>query len=74
MRLLGLQPAPLLLGFVLGPLMEENFRRAMLIARGDMLVFLERPISATFIIITLALLSWTLWSTLRPRRRPAIVG
>ena len=40
------EPAPMLLGFVLGPLMEENLRRAMLIARGDATVFFTRPISA----------------------------
>ena len=40
------EPAPMLLGFVLGPLMEENLRRAMLIARGDPTIFLTRPISA----------------------------
>src|SRR6185437_12372216 len=46
---LGFHPAPILLGFVLGPRFEENFRRAMLISRGDMMVFVERPISAVFI-------------------------
>jgi TctA family transporter len=46
---LGYHPAPILLGFVLGPRFEENFRRAMLISRGDILVFIERPISAVFI-------------------------
>src|SRR6202140_5452311 len=46
---LGFHPAPILLGFVLGPRFEENFRRAMLISRGDILVFVERPISAVFI-------------------------
>ncbi|MEO3433074.1 tripartite tricarboxylate transporter permease [Inquilinus sp. CAU 1745] len=40
------EPAPLLLGFVLGPLLEEHLRRAMIISRGDAMVFLERPISA----------------------------
>ena len=40
------EPAPLLLGFVLGPMLEEHLRRAMIIARGDPLVFLQRPISA----------------------------
>ena len=45
-------PAPLLLGFVLGPMMEENLRRAMLISRGDPMVFLTRPISLGFIIAT----------------------
>ena len=43
------EPAPMLLGFVLGPLMEENLRRAMLIARGDATVFFTRPISAALL-------------------------
>ena len=46
---LGFHPAPILLGFVLGPRFEENFRRAMLISRGDIDVFVERPISAVFV-------------------------
>src|SRR5258705_399549 len=46
---LGFQPAPILLGFVLGPRFEENFRRAMLISRGDLITFLEKPISALFL-------------------------
>src|SRR5262249_60159003 len=50
------EPAPLVLAFVLGPLMEENLRRAMLIARGDATVFLTRPISATLIAIAAGLL------------------
>jgi TctA family transporter len=47
--LLDFHPAPILLGFVLGPRFEENFRRAMLISRGDILVFIKHPISAVFI-------------------------
>jgi TctA family transporter len=47
--LLDFHPAPILLGFVLGPRFEENFRRAMLISRGDVLVFVKHPISAVFI-------------------------
>jgi putative tricarboxylic transport membrane protein len=43
---LGCEPAPLLLGFVLGPLLEEHLRRAMIISRGDPMIFVERPISA----------------------------
>jgi TctA family transporter len=41
--------SPIVLGFVLGPMLEENFRRAMLLSRGDLTVFLQRPISAWFI-------------------------
>lgn len=65
MRLLGFEPAPLLIGFVLGPMMEENLRRAMQIARGDILRLAERPITATILAITLALLVWSVWSALR---------
>ena len=50
------EPAPLLLGFILGPLVEENMRRALLISHGDAAVFLQRPISATFLVLTLALI------------------
>jgi putative tricarboxylic transport membrane protein len=70
MRLLDFQPAPLILGFVLGPLMEENFRRSMLIARGDVLVLFQRPISATLMAITIALLAYALWGTLKRQRVP----
>jgi putative tricarboxylic transport membrane protein len=48
--------APLLLGFVLEPLVEENFRRAMILSRGDLATFVERPISAVFLGMTVILL------------------
>jgi len=67
MRLLDLQPAPLLLGFVLGPLLEENLRRALLISRGDFLVFVERPISAGFVAVTAAILAWSTVRFIRNR-------
>jgi len=50
---LDCEPAPMLLAFILGPLMEEYLRRAMLISRGDPMVFLRRPISATLLAISL---------------------
>jgi putative tricarboxylic transport membrane protein len=50
------EPAPLLLGFVLGPMMEENLRRALLLSRGDPAVFVTRPISLTLLIISAALI------------------
>jgi TctA family transporter len=46
---IGCEPAPMLLAFILGPLMEEYLRRAMLISRGNPLVFVQRPISATLL-------------------------
>ncbi len=50
------EPAPMLLGFILGPLIEENMRRALLISHGDASVFVERPISATFLVLTVVLI------------------
>jgi TctA family transporter len=47
--------APMLLGFILGPLLEENLRRALLVSLGDPLVLLYRPISGTFLVLTLLL-------------------
>ena len=52
---LGCEPAPMLLAFILGPMMEEYLRRAMLLSRGNPLVFVQRPISAT--LLTLAVLA-----------------
>ncbi len=53
---LGLEPAPLILGFILGPMMEENLRRALLMARGDWSIFLTRPIAAVMIAISAILM------------------
>ena len=73
MRLFRFEPAPLLLGFVLGPIMEEHLRRSMLLSRGDPMVFLERPISATLILITLVILVVALYSAVRNRQRTKVV-
>src|SRR5262245_42701827 len=62
------EPAPMLLGFVLGPLMEENLRRAMLIARGDPSTFLTRPISAGLLAVATLLLVLALLPMLRKQR------
>lgn len=53
---LRFHPAPILLGFVLGPRFEENFRRAMLISRGDFSTFVESPISAAFLALCVILI------------------
>ncbi|MBV9557220.1 MAG: tripartite tricarboxylate transporter permease [Pseudolabrys sp.] len=63
--LLGFHPAPILLGFVLGPRFEENFRRAMLISRGDILVFIEHPISAVFVGLSVLLIAVQIFLWLR---------
>ncbi len=59
------EPAPLLLGFILGPMMEEYLRRALLIARGDASVFVRRPISAVLLLVALV----ALLGALGPRAR-----
>jgi putative tricarboxylic transport membrane protein len=68
MRELGFEPAPLLVGFVLGPMMEENLRRAMLLSRGDPAVFIDRPISAVLLIVSALLLAWTIYGLWRNRQ------
>jgi putative tricarboxylic transport membrane protein len=67
------EPAPMLLGFVLGPLMEENLRRAMLIARGDPTTFVTRPISAVLIAIAVGLLAIAVLPNIRRRRDEVFV-
>jgi putative tricarboxylic transport membrane protein len=62
------EPAPLILGFVLGPLMEENLRRAMRISGGDPMIFLQRPISLGLLIASLLLLLIVALPTIRSKR------
>jgi putative tricarboxylic transport membrane protein len=67
------EPAPMLLGFVLGPLMEENLRRAMLIARGDPTTFVTRPISGVLLAIAAALVVVALLPMIRGKRDEVFV-
>ena len=68
---LGFEPAPMLLAFVLGPLMEENLRRAFLISRGDPMVFVQRPISLGLLLVALALLVVVILPAVRKKRDEA---
>ena len=70
LRILHFATAPVLLGFVLGPLLEEHFRRAMLLSRGDPATFIERPVSATILAIAALLLAWGTYTSIRDHRRP----
>lgn len=70
---LGFQPAPLLMGFILGPMMEENFRRALLLSRGDILIFFERPLSGSFMAVTVLMLATVAYKRLRNRTQPIAV-
>jgi len=65
---LGFPPAPLLLGYVLGPMMEENLRRSMLMSGGDASVFVTRPISLAFIVATVLILVVMILPAVRQRR------
>jgi putative tricarboxylic transport membrane protein len=67
------EPAPMLLGFVLGPLMEENLRRAMLIARGDPTTFVTRPISGTLIGIAVVMVIIAVLPTIARKRDEVFV-
>jgi putative tricarboxylic transport membrane protein len=67
-RLLGCSPIPLLLGFVLGPMMEENLRRALQVSEGDPTVFFTRPISLAFLIATVLILIVMVMPAVRKRR------
>ncbi len=65
MNIFNFPAAPMLLGFVLGPMVEENLRRALLLSRGDMMTFIERPISASVMAVTAMLMIWTIWNAIR---------
>jgi putative tricarboxylic transport membrane protein len=69
---LGCPAAPMLLGFVLGPMLEENLRRALLISRGDPSVFITRPISLAFVIATILILLTMAVPAVRKRQRRII--
>ena len=68
---LGAEPAPMLLGFIIGPMMEEYLRRALLLSRGDPMVFVERPISATMLVLAAIAMSVVLLPSLRKKREEA---
>jgi TctA family transporter len=70
---LGMEPAPLLLGFILGPMMEENLRRAMLLSRGDWSVFVTRPLSATLLAMAVLLLIIVALPSIKSKRQEAFV-
>jgi TctA family transporter len=70
---LGAEPAPLLLGFILGPMMEENLRRALLLSRGDWSVFVTRPLSAGLLAAALLMVVIVLLPAVKSKREEAFV-
>lgn len=65
------EPAPLILGFILGPMMEENLRRAMLLSRGDATTFFTRPLSLSLLLIAAVLLLIVLAPSIQKKRGEA---
>jgi TctA family transporter len=68
---LGCEPAPLVLGFILGPLMEVNLRRSLVLSRGDPMIFIERPISMVLLAITVFAIGLLIVPQLRKKREEA---
>ena len=68
---LDCEPAPLLMGFLLGPMMEVYMRRAMLLSRGDPLVFVQRPLSLAFLVVAVLLLLFIVLPNVRKAREVA---
>jgi TctA family transporter len=67
---LRFEPAPILLGFVLGQHLEENFRRSLVLSRGDLLVFVERPLSAFFLMLSVILVGAQVYVRFRRSKKP----
>jgi TctA family transporter len=67
----GCEPAPLVLGFILGPVMEENLRRSLVFSRGDPMIFLERPISAALLVAALIVVALIVVPQFRRTREQA---
>jgi TctA family transporter len=68
---LGCEPAPLLLGFILGPMMEENLRRALLLSRGDWSTFLVRPLSGGLLLAAALMIVVVMLPSIRNKREEA---
>ncbi len=68
MRLLNFSPAPLLIGLVLGPAMEQHLRRSLIVSHGDPMIFITRPVSASILVAAALVLAWTLYKSFAPGR------
>ena len=69
----GCDPVPLLLGFILGPMMEENLRRALLLSAGDTSVFFTRPVSVGLLVVSASLIAVSLLPALTKKREEVFV-
>ncbi|MFI4926554.1 MAG: tripartite tricarboxylate transporter permease, partial [Burkholderiales bacterium] len=71
---LGCEPAPLLLGYILGPMMEENLRRALVLSRGDWAVLITRPLSAGLLAAAVLLVVLVALPGVKSKRREAFAA
>jgi putative tricarboxylic transport membrane protein len=70
MRKADLDPAPLVLAFVLGNILETNFRQALLVGRSSLVLFYTRPIALTLLACCAGLIAWQIYKTIAARRSP----
>ena len=70
----GFEPAPLLLGFVLGRLMEEKLRQALIISRGDFMTFVNNPVAAVLLVISLGIIILAVLPSIRAKKAVALAG
>ena len=71
---IGFEPAPLLLGFVLGRLMEEKLRQALILSRGDFMTFVNNPVSAVLLFISVAIVVLAVLPAVRKKKEEALLG
>ena len=69
MKKFGFPGAPLVLGVILGPIAEKNLDRALQLSRNDWTIFFRRPIALTFIILSVAMIAWTIFSNIRKEKK-----
>ena len=69
----GFPVAPVILGVVLGPLLEENFINSMIKADGNLIGLVDRPIAAVLAAITIGMVAWTIWASRKPKSAPITV-
>ena len=74
MRSLAIPAAPFLIAFILGPLLEDNFRQSLLLSRGDFMVFFKSPICLMFWALTVVAVGFTVWNNLRNQKRPELAA
>ncbi|MEE9445725.1 MAG: tripartite tricarboxylate transporter permease [Cocleimonas sp.] len=69
LRIANFPLSPIVIGTILGPLLENNLRRSLLISREGYWIFIDRPIAATLLVVNVLLIGWVIWSTLRDRKK-----